>query len=1653
MKLADRYRMDRRVGEGGGGGVFLVRDRLADDALMVLKRLHLHAHAGVAQWLVNEFQVLAQLDLPAVARVFDFGLAEPDADDPGGAFFTREFVDGVPLDEAFRRGPPSAARLVELFATAGETLRAMHRVGVVHGDLKPANLVVPHAGGRAAVVLIDFGLAHGALGAAERVRGGTLAFMPPERCARLLAGESLDPDPSADVFALALSLLFVLGLESPESPTPETLRSNPEWVALAELGRVGASRDANRRFATAEDFVAALYRAVPSAAPIASAMSRVVLRPEGRESELGVLLDQVARKLIQRDGGASVVLLTGEEGSGRSTLLRELTWRAQLRGVQVLHIQGEPGEGPSERLRQGAQILSGINELDLLPDPLVAALRLALRPAPVLLLVDDLDRADAQFISLLRSVAYGFEGTERLLTVASATSRTDAVLLAPQRVVALGELDESAVTALCQQILGAVEPGVVAAVRARTSSLPLAVTEILQALAQVGAVTAADVHRIELPPRAQDLARRHAASLTPEECHAVAAVYALGVPADQAALAAMSVSSRATDLARARGVLVMRANATLVAANPTVAVAAVDRLDEPSRMKLFHDAAAHLDARDAAPTQRAWAHLRAGDLSAALAQARRAAITLRASGVGHVGAALFRAIRQVQEDVVSSEDLLIEAELEAGAGDYQAAIAVARLASRRLDATPSEVLKGLRVECNGLAQIGQLSEARVGCERGLALATETDDHVGFLHEIARIDFAEGQYARARIACETAIARTPSGSMSARLSSLAGLCASYVGDVAGASEHLERALALWADTDSPREEAVTLAYLAIARDRAGDPAAARAMYERALERAREGGDSGQMASARLNLASLLEQQGDLPASLDHLAAAEKLARRAGSVRVLLGAQLNLASHMLRLGSYERALAGLQQVLLDARESGMRMIIAHALQGLGLAHARLRSFDLALKTLGEAIAEFRATGDEDAASDATLDLIETLLDCGDGPHEARAEELLLEQPAPTDATSPQTRARLAFLRARILMNREDFRAASRGFVAALDALGDENLWELRAAILTRRATCHQAAGAELHARKDREQALAILEQIAVTLPPDLRSAFWSVSARAQLRSDQFEASSPQESSTSSLSVMNVGLSSHAATVAAQDHRLILLIELSRRVNEARTLDAVLEQTTRAAAELTNAESALVLLLDDKGALTQRALLGPEVAGEQFSRSIAESALIDGEVLASHNAQKDQRFSDFRSVHEREMGAVAAVPIRARGRTLGVLYIENRHRRARWTSLDVSLLRTFAEQAGTAAERATLIEQLESRTHELEVARREIEHLLAERTAELATTRESLARAEEALRTRFTPQGMVATSESMRRVLSIVERVRDADVPVVIEGESGTGKELIARALHFTGSRSTGPFVVVHCGAIPETLMESELFGHVKGAFTGADRDRKGLLASANKGTVVFDEIADMSAKMQVELLRVIQDRKIRPVGAEAEESIDVRIIAISNQPLLDLVAAGKIREDLFYRLSVVTLRLPPLRERAEEIPALASMILARCAEEHGMARKRLTRDALDRLVHSPWPGNVRQLRHSLESAAVLVDGDVIDAAALALSEPRERTSVSLVPPTALSIRKASERQRILDALEECDWNKVKAAKLLGLPRRTLYRRLSEHNLLDP
>lgn len=645
-----------------------------------------------------------------------------------------------------------------------------------------------------------------------------------------------------------------------------------------------------------------------------------------------------------------------------------------------------------------------------------------------------------------------------------------------------------------------------------------------------------------------------------------------------------------------------------------------------------------------------------------------------------------------------------------------------------------------------------------------------------------------------------------------------------------------------------------------------------------------------------------------------------------------------------------------------------------------------------------------------------------------------------------SSTRGRSEAVASRARVEMMKASDATGARGSVEALtravEQARDDGATLEEAEVWADLCACHRAKGDEEAARKAAVRAVELWDDMAMTLPPPLRTGFWCDVRRQTTRT----ASKQPKPST--------------AAPASSGFRPLLAS--LRRLASERDLGKLLGLITDSAVSLARAERGFVLLVDEAGQLEARTIRGAEnQLGKQtaaFSRSIAETVLIDGEPVVTVDAAHDARVQDYMSVHQLMLKSVACLPIEARGRTWGVLYLEHRSASGRFSGADLSMLRAFADQAAIAIETADLFERVEAQKGDLERANEalrdanlQLEQRLSGQEEALQRTRLEIARLEGS-NARGERWGLVGVSEEMTRVYEVLDRVSANDVPVVITGESGTGKELVARAVHRGSARADAPYVSVNCGAIPEGLLETELFGHVVGAFTGATRAREGVFVQAHGGTLFMDEIADMPPRMQLDLLRVLQEGRVRPVGSSDEIPVDVRLVTAAKRPLRELIDEGQLREDLYYRLAVVEIKLPPLRERRADIPLLCDHFLARIAAERGEPRKRLSRAAVRRLGAHAFAGNVRELEHLLINASVFATGDAIEADDLAIETrpipPRPAGDVGNYRDF-----KDAERDRILGALNAHGWNRAQAARSLGMARRTFYRRLKQHGIELP
>lgn len=413
-----------------------------------------------------------------------------------------------------------------------------------------------------------------------------------------------------------------------------------------------------------------------------------------------------------------------------------------------------------------------------------------------------------------------------------------------------------------------------------------------------------------------------------------------------------------------------------------------------------------------------------------------------------------------------------------------------------------------------------------------------------------------------------------------------------------------------------------------------------------------------------------------------------------------------------------------------------------------------------------------------------------------------------------------------------------------------------------------------------------------------------------------------------------------------------------------------------------------------------------------GECMCGSIAQ---FDKEVIIFEKASEDPRFT--RAVLKKEgMEFYAGLPLKSRGKVVGVLCVITHEPYTPDPDL-LGILRAVTVPIGLAIENSLLFE----------TARKEVEiH-----------------------RKYYNFEGIIASSPAMLSVLDLVRKVKDISSTILIYGESGTGKELIARAIHFNSIRKEKPFVAVNCAAIPENLIESELFGYVKGAFTGAYTDKKGLFDAAEGGTIFLDEVEAISKGLQVKLLRILQDRTFFRVGSTRPVTVDVRIIAATNRRLDELVSSGLFREDLYYRLNVIKIELPPLRERIEDIPLLVRTFISKYSKRMNRSIRGISQDAMAIIMGYPWPGNIRELENAIERAVAVSEEDMIKKEDL----PAEITSSISVGDYTMDwslkrVKKSMEKEHIYRVLCLTGGNKKRAAEFLGLDTSTLWRKLKKY-----
>jgi transcriptional regulator with GAF, ATPase, and Fis domain len=514
--------------------------------------------------------------------------------------------------------------------------------------------------------------------------------------------------------------------------------------------------------------------------------------------------------------------------------------------------------------------------------------------------------------------------------------------------------------------------------------------------------------------------------------------------------------------------------------------------------------------------------------------------------------------------------------------------------------------------------------------------------------------------------------------------------------------------------------------------------------------------------------------------------------------------------------------------------------------------------------------------------------------------------------------------------------------------------------------------------------------------------------------------------------------------------------LLEELAEEIQGEFNLQRLLERVMDAMITLTRAQRGFLILLDGERLLfkvrrniDRQTLKGPFC---EVSENVIRSVVKTGEIFASANAVEDPRLLNYPSVQALGLRSILAVPFRFRKETVGAVYLDNRTSSDSFAEANLAVIRSFAAMASQAILVAELVTRLKHRMRQLDQLNRKLKDENRTQSAQILRKDQHIAQAERQLQRRYSYDNIIGNGPSMQKVFNVLDHVIPQESTALVTGETGTGKELIARAIHYLGPRKDKPFVPLNCAALPESLLESELFGHAKGAFTGAASQKLGLAQLADGGTLFLDEIGEMSPPLQAKLLRMIQEGEVRPVGDVRSSKIDVRLIAATNRDLRLMAEEGGFRKDLYYRLSVICIHVPPLRERLEDIPSLVQAISTRLQQDKKLAHRPFEADALEPLLRYSWPGNVRELENMVERLLTFSTTKITKVQVARELGAAVEGSAAGLPAGGIDLKETIDKlegELVQNALR-ASRNKSEAARMLRIDRTWFLRLLKKHGL---
>ena len=1691
--LAARYRLLSLVGSGGMGQVYLAEDMAADCRTVAVKTLK---DPQTVDWFKREFATVSLMAHPNIARVHDFA----HASDRDLWFQTCEYVDGKPAHDAL-----AGKTFEEKLPVLVQILRALqyiHSQGYLHCDIKPHNVLVrtDRKLGLQAKVL-DFGLAVTAPQSSLGARG-TLAYMAPEWFEARVPGTWTDLYSAGIMFYelaygrlpfVASSMQSCMDFHVRGTMTFPDDPAVPDWFPRLLLRMT--SREVADRLQSIRECLAEMNRLGHLELPLHDTESGTGDQGIGG-AWLGRkdALDQALAHTEREPVGHHPMLLVVESpaGVGKSRLLSEVRRRAQLQGRPLVALAASPS---------GASVFSALSAaVDAVVGPAAAGerervshmvARLTTRVLeyasrkPLLFLVDDIHSLDEHsrsfFRGLANAVEYARENQEKVPGVTVLATRDPGPggdLGFPRGAMAaldLPPLNRADSERLVRLILGASElpADLLDEAWSAAAGNPKLLTEFTLFLRRSGCIAVSlvgvtfDRSRMPkegMPGSVEQYLLSAWKAFSPDHRALLSVLSVASVPlpfsvlAEASGLTVWQVDQIVGELSE-RGLTTFRDTGEReypVIESETVrglfaGAPGTDPLPETHR----RIALAVASQRTGVPARQdalAYHWFKAGQPARALPHALRAAERqrlqcnfARAVELADIARECGAALTDVAEEYAEIYKLW---------GRYDEgvqALAAIREAGKDEETRGRLALFMAELHFRG----GKYKEAQALLEPHQD-AADASLRGPVLALLSRVAFFSGGHDDSRRTGEKGMLLLPHDSRPfAMCAAMVGLVRVYEGKLSQGAKYLETALLVLRRNGSPTEVAFAENAVGLAHHKLKNYSKAEEHYQNSLDIARAAGDLDRINTSTMNLSVVAQETGDYAKAIARYREALANAYQSQNVVVLAKVYNNLGNIHRYLGLLQKAEEFTQRSVEVARSTGGLSMqgLNDMLMGEILTYGG--RYPEAQERLESAQRSFAGKGSADERIECDIDRVELLCFM-----ERLDEAVELGRQAAAQAeqhklSNHKLRALLATADALTRRNGQGDAATALGLLEEAEDLVGTSPGELEW-----RCCCYLVLAH--HARADRERAAlamkrcdAALRELRRRVPEQFRQAFFSRPDRRRLVGEIANLSSRIEQLADTMLPGTV----LGAAAARKQQWMSQLIAVNKRLLSEFEVEKLLETLIDVVVDLSEAERGFVLLASRSGldVVVARNMDREAVrrSKSKFSTSIASRVLQTGEVIRLEDAIEADDFRQQESIVALRIRSVICLPLKGRSEVIGAMYLDNRFKPGVFSQDVVEMLQAFAEQATVAIETTRLLADYKASVAALEQARLEVERLnskLQEKVlfqeALLQQKAQEIERQQEQLQTRFRFSSIIGASKAIQDMFSLMARIVSTHVPVLILGESGVGKELVARAIHFEGQRKDHRFVSINCAALPDTLLESELFGHRKGAFTDASTEKKGLFALADCGTLFLDEVGDMSLSMQAKLLRVLQEGEFSPLGAEEVVKVDVRIVAATNRDLRQMVASGQFRQDLYYRLDVVSLRVPPLRQRMEDVPLLLDHFLNEYAARNNTQRPAVSPEALRVLMAYDWPGNVRELQSVVQTSAVFAQNGVVTLVSLQPKPEVFRKSPDAHLPLAslenLDLR-TLEKQAVAAALARSGGNKQQAARLLGISRRALYNKL--------